>query len=224
MPYEVPQTLAISLINVQDTALTGTVSFHVPEGWSVSPDCASFSLLPGEQQSVSCTLTVPRMSKRPCRSWLDLHFQACGTRWRTSAGIVLPYTWRFLPMEPMGDCPGAAAFTSADVLDMNSNVLTLSDRKGYYAADVKAPVSMTVRMLAQGTVPVRVWLNGALVSDHEDTHSVPAFHRNANVAIVTLQSGWNRLMLEHRTGSAGTCFLGFAGVTSWQWINTLEWR
>ena len=69
-------------------------------------------------------------------------------------------------------------------------------------AELRAPALYPETILvAQGTRPLKVWLDGRLILDHDGCEYVPAFHRSDYVAVLPLNGSWQRLVIQ--TGEEG---------------------
>lgn len=88
----VAKTVPVTVTNQEDTALSGTVSFHTPSGWTAS-DAAVTDLAPGASVTVDVTVTSPAGAEGAQR--LQAAFTASDGRVsQTSATLQLPLAAR----------------------------------------------------------------------------------------------------------------------------------
>ena len=111
-----------------------------------------------------------------------------------SAGLVEPICWLRVPAkQEYAVCPENALFRNAEVVEAPGYFQKVPAGHWMYTAEVRAIMNMPrVQLVANGTRPVRVWLNGELVNTFENKLYVPAVHRSPSVAVVSLHHDWNQ--------------------------------
>lgn len=226
--YGAANRISLQIGNIAEKHQEGRLSFHAPEGWTVTAQADSFSLEPGEECTLSLQVEMERRAKRPCRSLLDVTLTVDGLTYPCELGLIEPHSWLRVPTDRSGqDCPEDSAFAGAEIVTAPSNIQPVPPGHYLYTAEVCAIMRMPhTRMVASGTRPLRVWINGQLVSDHDDKQYVPAIHRCKDVAVVDLASGWNRVTVEVLEGDnkPGELFFTFGTLNTWKWHEELAWR
>lgn len=198
--------------NTSDADLHGRFLPVVPDGFTVIGG-AELHLKPGECAETVLRITLQRrFPRRPYRSQLDLIFLLGGIRYTVTAGLVAPYPRRI---------DGIPA-------DQPSHLITFGSGPHICETDFTAHTDLEqIRFLCQGTRPVRVTIDGDLVSEHDDSFYVPAFHRNPDTVLLPyLCRGRHRIRIEIAEGDnmPGELFLMFATRFGWDWIQSIEWN
>ena len=218
----------ITFTNVQEAPMAGNVTFTVPEGWQVAPTQAELSLAPGASHTLTLTVQSPKRVYRSCRSMLDMRFRLDGMMFDVSAGLVEPICWLRVPAkQEYTVCPENALFRNAEVVEAPGYFQKVPAGHWLYAAEVRAIMNMPrVQLVANGTRPVRVWLNGELVNTFENKLYVPAVHRSPSMAVVSLHHDWNQLVLEVLPGDGqeGEICLILGDCETWRYFEELSWR
>ena len=229
LDYNDWNTLVLDVANANEQPLNAELAFGVPEGWRVCPASASCALKPGEECRIELKVHMPERERRACRSMLDITLLTGGMRTTVEAGLIEPYRWLRIPADqlPDGECPEDACFKDAQIVAAPGCIAPVPVGHWFYAADVRAIMVMPrIRMVSSGTRPLRVWINGQLVADHDDQQYVPAIHRSKDVVTVDLHNDWNRVVIEVLPGDEkpGELFFTFGHHDTWQWFNELGWR
>lgn len=207
-----PQKFALTLGNPGAQPARGEFELVASDGFSATGGCA-FALEPGE--SVEIDIMV-EMSARPRRRTylnpLDIVFTLNGMRWTASAGLIPAFTW----------------LTETGIVDSASNIALFGEGEHVFEIEFKAFTRMdNVRFICQGTRPLRVFMDGELLNEHDYKQYVPAIHRcKACVMIETLGIGWHKVRVEVQKGDnlPGEFFLMLGTRYGWEWLSALEWR
>lgn len=206
---------SLELGNPLEIDAQGWLELIPPEGWMVSPAQLSFNMGPGEEQTFAVDVTAPRYSICKWRNPLDIRIHLCGQGITTTAGLI-----QAIPFQVQVHGKEISAWAT-------SNVLSIPEGTTGISLEFKAARPLTnMRMLAQGTLPLCLRLNGQEISRHGNEFYLPAFHRNPDSVRVDLPGGWNRVEIDfpQPASSVGEVFFGVAEYNAWQWINTLEYR
>ena len=229
LDYNVWNTLILDVANANEQPVNAELIFGVPEGWRVSPESVPCILQPGEEHSIELHVYMPEREHRACRSMLDITLVSDGMRTTMEAGLIEPYRWLRIPADglPAGECPSDACFRDAQRIAAPGSIAPVPVGHWFYAADVRAIMEMPhIYMISSGTRPLRVWIDGQLVADHDDKQYVPAIHRSKDRVTVDLHSDWNRIVIEVLPGNGkpGELFFTFGAYNTWQWYSELGWR
>ncbi len=243
--------LELRIVNPSEGALHGKLIARAPDGWILSrhvppPACggteggnpSSAGLSPqagrerseeqldlpgGKERVVLLTVTPPAEGPRVYRNPLDLTFHFGGFGWTVTAGMVTTLPWRRWSVEGLPDaCPEVPP--DADLVEAPGHFQPLPDGPCAFASDVKIPYPSPVRFVVQAPRPLRVWLDGELINDHDGTYQVPAIHRARHTGTdIQCRRGWRRLTVAVGDGPEGDLFVGLGGP-NWDWIRDAEWR
>ena len=204
----------------------GRLRLNVPSGWRTEPSEWELTVPAGEEVCLSFTVTAPENPKRRvAKTELDFCFTQPQTTFRLTAGLIPTYDFlRKRADYDSDDCPSDAFMQGAEPVNARAHFQAVPDGQHVFMTEIRVSeyYPHTV-MVAQGTRPIKVWLDGKLVLSHDGAEYVPAFHRSDNVAQLALEGGWHRLCVwtgekerdircEHSPHSAVVPIRGTVGV------------
>ena len=189
----------------------GRFTLRAPDGF-VAEGGAEFSLAPGAQVSFDLFVTIPqRLRKVAYYNPLDINFDLNGIGWTVTAGLAAPIPW-LLDGVPT-DMPGRITYfgPGAHVLETEFKLFVNQDN---------------ARVVAQGTRPLKAYLDGALFTDHDDKQYVPAMHRCKDMVTMDLKGEWLKVRIEIAEGDnqPGEVMFNVGTRFGWNWLTQLEWR
>jgi ADP-ribosylglycohydrolase len=221
--------VTLKLVNPTADAMDVCIEPRVPDGWHVSCHRDAFRLTPSVPATTDLLVTPPgEDALRTYRNPLDIRFRAGGFTWSIAAGLPLAMPWlRWgLPEWPSaGDaCP--ALPSSAERVEVCGHSQSLPAGATACALDVKLSRHCVPRWIAQTeSRPVRVWLDGDLINEHDGTYQVPAVHRARHTgADVEVRGGWHRVVIAVGPGPEGHLFFGLGDGKTWDWLRDAEFR
>lgn len=182
----------------------GTLQLHVPDGWAVEPQNFELELEKGREQTISFSIKAPDDARRRIpRNPLDFRIVCGDCRFEASAGLVQTIDFLRVACDYDGEeCPPDALFRNAVKVSAAAHFQPVPEGRHLYMAELRAPALYPETILvAQGTRPLKVWLDGRLILDHDGCEYVPTFHRSDYVAVLPLNGSWQRLVIQ--TGEEG---------------------
>ena len=197
-PGETSEPFTARISNPTGEGWKGKLLLRVPDGWSISPQHVELQIEGEEEAEISFRITAPVQAKRRvAKSEIDFHFIQPQQTLRISAGLIPTYDFLRKKVEYSADeCPPDELMSGAQVVSARAHFQEVPDGQHLFMTEVRVSeyYPHTI-MVAQGTRPIKVWLDGKLLLSHDGAEYVPAFHRSDNVAEFSLEGGWHRLVI-----------------------------
>jgi len=208
-----------------DDMMKYCVELHLPHGFIVEP--ATFDVVVAGMQAaeVKVSITAVRTQKNAYLNPLDICVRGEKTIVNMTAGIPTAMSWyRKAISSPTVGCPKIADFTDAKLIHAHSHFQTVPEGCHILTLEAKEPISSNNTFLvAEGTRPMRVWIDDKEVLCTDGSYYVPAFHRGPWRGRVDWR-GWQRITVEVGDGPEGEIFLAFATPNGFEWLHELEYR
>lgn len=208
-------------------AVEGTLELAVPYGFSVEPATLDLRVEAGGQAALSFTVTAPpREVRRKTLNQLVMTFRLGTFEFSCDAGLITTFPWLRAQAHHAGsDCPPAGLFAKAEVVDAPFSFQPVPAGGQLYAIEVKAHLKTRAVVLAQGTRPIKLWVDDDLILDHDGSEYTPAYHRSENTRVATLDGDWRRVTIQAGDGDTpGELFFGLAREFSCEWLTEFEYR
>ncbi len=192
--------------------LTGEVAFTLPEGWSIEPAAAHFTLTPGQNLEIPLTITAGAMDKKRSRdNDLDMDFTVDGITWTVSADLPVTIPWERTNLD------------TGEIEILEARAVFQTVPKGHYRYRTVCKVNpyMPVRFAVMSTRAFTASLNGKEILRGEGDFYVPAYHRGKTTTNATTGKHfgcWNFVEIEVMDGDEGEMFFGMARAH-----NCCEW-
>lgn len=177
----------------------GQLELRAPDGWTVSPAVFALQIPAGGETEVTFSVTASRADRRVGKNQLDLNFHIGDSLVSVSAGLIRTFDFLQKPMPyEADDCPPLALFEDAEIVSEPGYYRRLPDGGMLLMAELRpSDYHAEAVLIAQGTQPVKVWLDGKLVLQHDGCEYVPAFHRSDYIArLKELTMDWHTLIIQ----------------------------
>jgi ADP-ribosylglycohydrolase len=221
----------LDLSNPSGDRISGTLKISAPLGFLLKGSSHAFCIPEGGQEQIRFTLappiyTNPTRSRRRSRNMIDFEFSLEAVKFSVSAGMVLPYPWLRVKKNYASDaCPPPSLFKDAEKVDAPFSYQPVPPGEHLYAIEFSSHAGLEINLLVQGTRPIKAWLDGNLVLQHDGSEYVPAFHRVGNNVFVKADYGWHTLIVKAAEGTEpGELFAGFAQKGTHEWFSEFEYR
>lgn len=231
-----PQSLALapeqeapitcSLHNPTGGKVSASVSATAPDGWQIEGGPQEVELAANEGCELTFTVRPPPAASR--RAWwnaLRLRLTANGLSWELAAALPQTIPWqRWLLGQVTNACPEPDACTI--VLETPGHTVPVQPGAWAYLSCFKMPLKRDeLKLIVQAPGPLKVWLDGELVNEHDGRYRVPALHRCRHTGVQQrIAVGWRRLTVATACNEPGEMFVGLGRGGSGAWLDGVEWR
>lgn len=220
-----PAEIGVRILNPTENHLAISLNARAPDGWKLEESDRELGLSPAQTVTLSFrVIPPPADSPRVYRNPLDLDFECEGLRWIVTAGVVATLPWRRWPIEIL-PATRPRLPDSADWVEVPGHSQPLPAGPCALASDFKQPYHKTIRIVAQSSRQVRVWLDDTEILSHSGDWLVPAIHRAQETCVdCYVNRGWHRLTVVVGDGNTGELFVGIGDGETWDWLRDAEWR
>jgi hypothetical protein len=191
------------------------------------------SLAPGEAVSLEFSLEPSEQIWRPYRSFLEVITDAGGGATRHRAGLLMTTPFAAWAVdgaagenEPVRPAD-AKLFESVEhefLLEGHGRV----DQTLVFETTLKNPWQGTPRFMGQSNRPVKIWLDGKKILDHQGGYTFNAIHiAKETGADAEINRGAYRLTFAVGPGhdaDPGHLFWAIGFADSWRWLEEAEFR
>ena len=226
LPLGQSREYELEFLGTSDEPEAYTLRLRLPDGWKAQPDSWQIAISRREKTVVKFQITAPDAGKNLCVNRLDILLDYGTVHIPMTAGLITSVAWLRSKAEMVSEgCPSVEDFREAQRVESDGHSVRVPAGRHLFMTEFTCgPGMYNAYLVAQGNRPLRVWLDGELVSESDGTFFVPAFHRDRPCARINIWPQWHRLVVEAGDGEEGFFFLGFGKSYAFQWIKEIEWR
>lgn len=204
---------ALKLQNTSGKDIEGKISLCLPDGWTVSPKVLEFNMEKDKAVFLPFVIVPKNSSRRANLNILSMVLEELGISFEFKAGIPISAPWNVTNL-----ATGEKSIFEATDVFFTVPKGAYSYRSGVYVVKKQA------RLLASGTRPFKLLLNGEEIINCKGNYYIPAFHRSGNCTkVVNLVNGRNEIEVQFEESNDGEFFMSFGSLYSCgEWINTVE--
>jgi ADP-ribosylglycohydrolase len=220
-----PGKYRLELANPTRRPLRVRAALRAPDGWELSRRGWAGSHRPGATARAELEITAPVGQPRPYFNPLDIALRSGELSWTVAAGLPLTTAWTVFRIERVGEeMPAAPANEGSWRVETAGHFVDIPDGPHAFAAEV-CVTNQELCYLVQANRPLRVWLDGKPLLEHDGTFQIPAFHRSEGTnALHRGAWGWRRLVVAVGDGRGGRLFAGVGDRRTMEWLRIAEWR
>ncbi len=203
----------LKITNITDGKKDCGITLSVPDGWNAVPECDFFSIERGESAYIDFTVNYKSAPHRANLNALTVTLSIGGLSFDIETGLVGTSPWIVTDRKSGKQC----------IFEATEAFFTVPDGEYTYSCGVYG-VKKQARLIAAGTRPFKLFLDGKEIIDCRADYYVPAFHRCGNyVKAVELQNYRSNIEVVFRDGKAGEFFMAFGTLYACgEWVTTVE--
>ena len=203
----------LKLTNITEKKINCKITLNVPDGWSAVPEYDSFTLEKSESVYVPFAVRYSSTHHRANLNMLTVVLDVDGLSFDIEAGLAASSPWNVTDLKT----------GKKNVFEADASFFKVPCGEYRYSCGVFG-VKKQVRLLAAGTRPFKLFLDGKEVIDCRGDYYVPAFHRCGNyVKAVQLENYRSNIEVIFPDGDEGEFFMAFGSLYACgEWVNTAE--